>query len=303
MSFDHEDRWVLQASDQAELDRRAEEEGIAQDALMESAGRSAADWLLEHLRPHRAVVLVGPGGNGGDALVVARRLHEAGVDAHTFLVAPSDALSTAAERMLNRLRGTGAGARDVSAGDLGELEDALLDADCVVDGLFGSGLTRALDGQYLAAVGRLNDSTVPTVSLDLPSGLASDRGALLGGAVCADITLAMAFLKPAHLLYPAAARCGNVAVVGVDYPRSALSDATPWARVCEQAGIRRRLPERQAAGHKGTFGRVLVVAGARGMTGAAMLCCRAAFRAGAGLVTLAAPASVNPILEGALPET
>jgi hydroxyethylthiazole kinase-like uncharacterized protein yjeF len=112
----------------------------------------------------------------------------------------------------------------------------------------------------------------------------------------------MAFLKPAHLLYPAAGRCGNTAVVDVAYPESVLRTAEPWARVCERTGIRSRLPARRPDGHKGTFGRVLVVAGSIGMTGAAIFCCRAALRAGAGLVHLAGPASLHPIFETALPE-
>jgi len=296
--FENETRWVLQAADQTDLDRRAEATGIAQDALMESAARNAANWLLEHTRPHRVVALAGPGGNGGDALAVARHLHEASVEVRTFLVPPHNKLAPATRRMVDRLRATG-----LELYEMDDLAFALTDADCAIDGLLGSGMSRPLEGRYLEAVERLNATAAPTVSLDLPSGLASDRGALLGDAVRADITLAMAFLKPAHLLYPAAAYCGNVAVVGVDYPESVLSDAALWARVCESVDIRRRLPERPAVGHKGTFGRVLVVAGSEGMTGAAMLCCRAAFRAGAGLVTLAAPAAVVPILETALPET
>jgi len=112
----------------------------------------------------------------------------------------------------------------------------------------------------------------------------------------------MAFLKPAHLLFPASGFCGNVAVVSVAYPPDVLSSLRPRARVVEQAGVGRRLPARRPDGHKGTFGRVLVVAGSAGMMGAAILCCRAALRAGAGLVTIAAPASLNAVLAKALPE-
>ena len=297
MSEENE-RWVLRAGEQADLDRAAEEAGTPRDALMESAGRHAAKWLVERTRPHRAVVLAGPGGNGGDALVVARRLCEAGVDVSTYLVPPVERLSPATRRMLDRLLAAGGELSEVD-----ELPYALEDADCAVDGLFGSGLSRKLEGRLLEVVEQLNGADVPTISLDLPSGLSSDTGALLGMAVHAEVTLAMAFLKPAHLLYPAAGLCGNVAVVGVDYPEALLAGASPWAHVCEEEGIRVRLPNRQPDGHKGTFGRVLVVAGSEGMTGAAMLCCRAALRAGAGLVTLAAPGSLNPIFEAALPET
>ena len=296
--IEHGTRWVLRSGEQAALDRQAEEAGLPRDALMESAGGNAADWLTEHARPHRAVVLAGPGGNGGDALVVARRLRADGVDVRTFLIPPVDKLSAATGRMLDRFAAAGA-----TLSDIDDLTLALGDSDCAVDGLFGSGMSRPLEGAYREAVERLNDASIPTISLDLPSGLPADEGALFGESVRADITLAMAFLKPAHLLYPAAGFCGNVAVVDVDYPASVLRNAVPWARVCEPAEIRDRLPVRPPDGHKGTFGRVLVVAGSEGMTGAAMLACGAAFRAGAGLVTLAAPTAVTPILETALPET
>ena len=295
-----EERWVLRAEEQRTLDERAIASGVERDALIESAGTNAAAWIRERLRPRRAIVLAGPGGNGGDGLVVARRLHEAGVDVRTFLLSPLPNCSPAVRRMAERL--DAAGAEPGRSASVDELAAALARADCVVDGLFGSGLTRQLDGEALRIVERLNASDVKTISLDLPSGLASDRGETLGEAVRADVTLAMAFLKPVHLYYPAAGRCGNTAVVDVAYPESILRNAEPWARVCEGSGIRRRLPTRRPDGHKGTFGRLLVVAGSIGMTGAAILCCRGALRAGAGLVYLAGPASLDPVFEATLPE-
>ena len=295
-----DERWVLRAADQRALDERVVTSGIERDALMESAGTSAAEWILVHLRPRRVAVLVGPGGNGGDALVVARRLHEAGVDVRSFALTSLGECAPATRRMGARLEGAGAEpARPVSGDELAEAFDR---ADCVVDGLFGSGLGRPMSDEAVRIVERLNAVGAKTVSLDLPSGLASDSGEMPGDAVCADVTLAMAFLKPAHLLYPAAGHCGDTAVVDVAYPESVLRTAEPWARVCERTGIRNRLPVRCPDGHKGTFGRVLVLAGSIGMTGAAILCCRAALRAGAGLVHLAGPASLNPILETALSE-
>jgi len=294
-----DERWALRAADQRALDERAAASGLEQDELMESAGTSAADWMLRRIRPRRAVVLVGPGGNGGDGLVVARRLREAGADVEAFSLVPMEDCSPATRRMAVRLESAGGSVR--SASDEG-LRNALRQVDCVVDALFGSGLGRPLVGEALHVVKRINACSARIVSLDLPSGLASDRGEMLGDAVRADVTLAMAFLKPAHLLYPAAGQCGNTAVVDVSYPRAVLGTAEPWARVLEPAGIRARLPARRPDGHKGTFGRVLVVAGSIGMTGAAILCCRGALRAGAGLVCLAIPASLDPILETALPE-
>ena len=118
----------------------------------------------------------------------------------------------------------------------------------------------------------------------------------------ADITLAMAFYKPCHWLYPAAASCGDVHVVGVDYPEVALANVLPTASVPDAKAVAAMLPMRSLTGHKGTFGRVLIVAGSQGMTGAAILCARSALRAGAGLVTVALPETIAPVIQAAVPE-
>jgi len=295
-----DEQWVLRADEQRALDERAVSSGMPRDALMESAGTNAADWIERRRHPRRPVIVAGPGGNGGDALVVARRLLDAGADVRAFCLVPIERCSEATRRMADRYAAVGGTIRPTVDASLG---DALDRADCVVDGLFGSGLSRPLGGEAMQVVERINACGAQVISLDLPSGVASDRGDAIGPAIRAEITLAMAFLKPAHLLYPAAGQCGNTAMIDVAYPETILRDAAPWARVCERSGIAHRLPPRRPDGHKGTFGRVLVVAGSIGMTGAAILCCRAAARAGAGLVHLAIPASLDPILEAALPET
>jgi len=173
-----DERWVLRAEDQRTLDGRAAASGIEQDALMESAGTNAAEWILERIRPHRAVVVAGPGGNGGDGLVVARRFHEAGVEVSAYLLTPVAQCTPASRRMAERLEA--AGAEPVRPASSQGLASALGRADCIIDGLFGSGLTRPLEGEALRIAERLNGSRTRTISLDLPSGLASDRGELLG---------------------------------------------------------------------------------------------------------------------------
>jgi len=297
-----EEQRILTAAQQRTADLRAAETGISDDALMESAGEGAARWILERLAPRRAAVFAGPGGNGGDALVVARHLRAAGVDVRTVAARTSGEHPSAAGRIAERrLRGGSPPPAPLS--NDAAVRRALSGVDCIIDGLFGSGLDRAISGRYEEIVERINASPPRTVSLDLPSGLASDRGATIGPAVRADITLAMAFLKPAHLLFPAAERCGNVAIVPVAYPDAIVEELRPWAWALSRVGVRRRLPTRRPDGHKGTFGRVLVVAGSSGLTGAAILCCRGALRVGAGLVTLATARSLSPIHETAMPET
>ena len=299
MSFAWE--WVLTASQQQSVDEEAVRCGTPSETLMQSAGRNAAEWILSHRRPQSAVVLAGPGGNGGDAWVVAGLLCDAGVNVRAFTWRPLDSCARLTRKMGDGCRTRGV-TIDVLGDGLSSLSDGLVGADLVVDGLFGSGLSRPLSETAAAIVDVVGRSGVPIVSLDVPSGLASDTGDLIGPAFQADVTVAMAFYKPCHWLYPAAAHCGRVAIVGVDYPPEALASAAPTATVPTPAVVSSLLPSRRPDGHKGTFGHVVAVVGSQGMTGAAILCARGALRAGAGRVTLALPETIAPTVQHAVPE-
>ncbi len=302
LESDVDERFVLTAAAQRRADEDAYRSGLTEDALMESAGRNAAQWILAHAGTRRIVIAAGPGGNGGDALVVARHLLAAGSEVKTFLLSPPERLSAGTRRMLERFVAAGGTTASLEAAGVEGFSDALAWGTLAVDGIFGTGLARPLNEVAASAIRALNSATIRTVSLDVPSGVLSDSGDLVGPVVSADVTLAMEFLKPVHLLFPAAGRCGSVAVLPVDYPDDVRQRVHPLARVLERSGIAHRLPPRPPDGHKGTFGRVLVVAGSIGMTGAAIFVCRGALRVGAGLVALAIPASLDPILEVAVPE-
>ncbi len=296
------DRIVVTAAEQRRIDALAVARGASETALVESAGRSAAEWILGHVNARRAVVFAGPGGNGADALVIARRLRAARVTVDAFLLSPDGAASRFVMHALAALQDEGGGVTRIGPEDLGAVERALATADLAVDGLYGSSLSRPLGGPAAEIVRLVNAASACTVSLDVPSGVAADVGEILGPAVRANVTLAMEFLKPAHLLFPAAELCGKVEVVNVAYPRDALAAVAPWARSLDNEGMRRRLPGRPPTGHKGTFGHVLLVAGSAGMVGAAILSGRAALRAGAGLLTIAIPASQTAAVHAGLPE-
>lgn len=293
--------WILQAAQQRALDEASVQAGTSAETLMESAGTHAAEWILTRLHPQAAVVLAGPGGNGGDAFVVACQLLQAGVKVQTFCRNGIDSCAPLTQVMAQRMTDLDSSI-DVLVLDQASLEEVLKTADCVVDGLFGSGLYRPLEGDDATTCQILNGSDVVKVSLDVPSGLASDSGTVLGPAVKADITLAMAFYKPCHWLYPAAESCGDVHIVGVDYPKMTRANVVPTACVLDSQAIAAMLPTRRRAGHKGTFGHVLMIAGSQGMTGAAILCARGALRAGAGLVTMALPGTIAPAIQAAVPE-
>ncbi len=297
----HDGGWILKAAQQRSLDEASVQAGTPAEKLMESAGTHAAEWILSRFQPNVAVVLAGPGGNGGDALVVVRRLVQAGVAVRTFARRGMESCPLLTRAMSKRLTDLGVKI-EVLGTDLDPLNEAVERADCVIDGLFGSGLSRPLFGEDAEIIGVLNGRAVPIISLDLPSGLASDSGKIPGPAVRADVTIAMAFYKPSHWLYPAAEYCGDVHIVGVDYPQEAMSLVSPTARVHNAETVGAMLPSRKPSGHKGTFGRVLAVVGSQGMTGAVILCAQGALRAGAGLVTLALPETIAPVIQAAVPE-
>ncbi len=293
---------VLSAAQIKELDRRSVEEGIPESTLMETAGGAVAEAIERRTAIHKVVAIAGKGGNGGDALVAARRLYEMGIEVRAFTVAPLNDLVHLTKEKADLLYKATPGSVSAISEDLVAFEEALSWADCVIDGLLGIGVDRPLQGRYEALVRAINRAQVIRVAVDLPSGLTADRGSLLGEAIKADLTVCMAAYKPAHLLYPAREFCGEIEVVPVGYPPRVKEEVLPIASVVERDWIHTHLPVRSPDGHKGAFGRVLIVAGSTGMSGAAILCAKGALRAGAGLVTLASPSVLNPILDVALPE-
>ena len=293
---------VVSAAQIKALDRAAVGAGIPAGDLMENAGRGVADALIESAAGTNIVVVAGKGGNGGDALVAARLLCEAGLQVRAFTLSEIDELKQTTREKADLLNEQFSGTLLPVGDNLDELNEALAGADCAIDSLLGIGVDRPLSGRYLDAVRALNKADLFRIAVDLPSGLPSDSGAISGEAINADLTVCMAAYKPAHLLYPARNYCGRIKVVPVGYPDALWEGVTPIARVVENNWVAQHLPARRRDGHKGTFGHVLIVAGSLGMSGAAILCAAGALRAGAGLVTVACPRSIQAIIATALPE-
>lgn len=297
MRIPHAGRWPLvDARTMRALDRHTIETlGVPGELLMESAGRAVAgrvlaEWGTRGARDERVLVVCGTGNNGGDGFVVARLLHAEGVPLCVVLVG---------ER--RRLRGDCAlhAARLEKAGVAIET-GAVRTAGCgvAVDALFGTGLDRVVSGAAAAAIRRLRAArpVLRIVSIDLPSGLDADTGQSLGLAVQADVTVTIGLPKRGLALEPGRSLAGRIEVarIGIaDTAPGVVPDAELWNEVAA-AGA---LPVRPAAGHKGTFGHALVVAGSRGKVGAAALAGAGAARIGAGLVTIACPAGANEILQ------
>ncbi len=273
------------------LDRHSIETlGLPGEVLMELAGAAVAREADRLAAPGAAVWLAcGPGSNGGDGLVAARHLHLRGVPVRIWPVVEPDAWRGDAGRNWQRAQAAGV--------PLAPAQGTPEPGSVIVDAVLGTGLARGLEGAPAAAIRRINElrASCRVLAVDLPSGLDADTGQPRGDAVAADVTLTIGLPKLGLALEPGRSLAGRVLVA-----RIGIADAAPGvaarAELWTRAAAARRLPARPRAGHKGSFGHVLVIAGSEGKTGAAALCALAAARVGAGLVTLACPESTHPVL-------
>ena len=275
--------------------------GIPGIVLMETAG-SAIVRAIEQYYPtcHRIGIFVGKGNNGGDGLVIARQLAHAGRDVHLFLVSPAENFT--GEAAINLQIAKRLGLQIEFYGNPGTVPTTLASCELLVDAIFGTGLRDTVRGSIATVIKTLNNFSIPILSVDLPSGLDANTGHPLGTCVRADRTVTIGLPKRGLLVHPGAEFAGKLEVVDIGFPEQVIDAQGIKVNWTTTTQALQWVPPRPPASHKGTYGRVLVVAGSTGMTGAAALASEAALRAGAGLVTLATPKHLNPILEGLLPE-
>jgi hydroxyethylthiazole kinase-like uncharacterized protein yjeF len=269
--------------------------GVQSLILMENAGRGATDVICERFpeRLGRVVLLGGTGQNGGDAWVVARRVRVLGHQPLAVLLGDPARLRGDAKTNWMLLQALGVETEVLALDDLSRLAQWLGDATLLVDGLFGTGLDRPLEGGYADAVAALDAVEAPLVSLDLPSGIDANTGAVLGAAPHAVLTVTFAAHKRGLHQYPGVAHAGEVRLVDIGVPAQSPAGASLW----READLAQLIEPRAADAHKGQNGHLLLVAGSPGTTGAAVLAGMAGLRAGAGLVTLAARADARSALE------
>jgi len=296
---------LVTAAEMRALDAATIAAGTPGHVLMERAGQGAVKVLLERFpslrrKGKRVLVVAGKGNNGGDGLVVARLLRARGLVVEVALLARATELTGDAARNLKAWRRGRAGIVEVLDDDgLARLADAAARAAVVVDAIFGTGLNSPVQGLPAQAIEIINTCGVPVLAVDIPSGLSADSGLALGTSVQAEATATFGFAKLGHVQYPGVRLCGTVAVVDIGLSADAIAAAPPRAALLEADAVGRCVPWRARDAHKGDAGHVLIIAGSYGKTGAAQLAARAAGRAGAGLVTVVAPASLYPIYAAA----
>ena len=279
---------LLTSRQMAQADRLTVASGISGIALMENAGRPVALAITQRWAPRPVIVLCGPGSNGGDGFVAARRLAEADWPVRVALLVPRD-----------QLRGEAAYHAALWRGPVEVLAPAALDgAELVVDAIFGAGLSRALDGAAAQTLAAAAARRMAIVAVDVPSGLMGDTGTGMG-AVAAGLTVTFFRKKPGHLLQPGRTLCGEVVVADIGTPASVFDEVRPDTFENDPALWVDALPALQADGNKYTRGHALICGGYP-TTGAARMAARAAARAGAGLVTIAVSDTALPVYAAAL---
>jgi NAD(P)H-hydrate epimerase len=298
---------VVTAELMQQLDRRAiEETGIPGIVLMENAGRGIAGEILRsypEILAGKVAIIAGRGNNGGDGFVIARYLINRGVAVKLFLLAAREQVKGDAKVNLDIITEKHVPLTEIATPDAWkehrrELEECRL----IVDALFGTGLNSEVTGLLRELISDLNCLSVPRVAVDLPSGLQANTGEVLGVCVKADLTVTCGLPKWGLLTYPGASYAGRLQIVDIGIPSSFLEEEAITDHVVTFDGLSRSFRGRDPNSHKGDYGHVLVIGGSSGKTGAAALTCQAAARTGAGLVTLAVPASLHGVMEEKLTE-
>lgn len=289
----------MRAVDREAIDNR----GIPGPELMENAGRGIAerirDDILLKADGQRVAIFCGKGNNGGDGFVVGRYLHEYGAKVSIYFPGPPENLSHDAK--LNYDRAFQKGVEIVEILKPEELPKTL-SADLVVDAVFGTGFSGAPHGLPADFIEGINKCNLPVVAVDCPSGLDVDTGKFGGPVTDADYTYTLALPKIGLYYSPGREKAGIVEVVPIGVPDDIIDGFRFTENLITPEMVAKKLPHRKPDGHKGDFGRLFILAGSTGLTGAATLSAMAAARSGTGLVTVGCPKSLNPILEVKLTE-
>lgn len=293
---------LLTAAQTRAAEERAVAMGMSWLRLMENAGAACTSVIRKNyeVQGKSICIVCGRGGNGGDGFVIARKLYGEGAQAFVIL---SSGRPTHADALENYHRAIELG---VPIYDYAQDADACIQrinsSELIVDAIFGFGFHGVPMADEAAVIAQINAAAAPVVSVDLPSGATCDSGRVEGACVCAQLTVTFTTLKPCHVTFPAAEYCGKTVCASIGMPDAAVAGVPCTLRVIERAELAPIFAPRRRNSHKGDYGRPLLFCGSYGMAGAAMLAGRAALRCGAGIVSMAVPESIYPILAGNVPE-
>ncbi|OPY58015.1 MAG: Bifunctional NAD(P)H-hydrate repair enzyme Nnr [Pelotomaculum sp. PtaU1.Bin035] len=298
---------VVTAEEMKRLDQAAiKEYGVPGLVLMENAGRQVVEVIgdvLGIVRGKVVTVFIGKGNNGGDGLVIARHLLNMGAEVKVLALAGVEEITGDAAVNLEIWRKMGQKIYSLHHGDgINIVRLILMNSELIVDAIYGTGFRGKMEEKVGRIVEVLNGSGKPIIAVDIPSGLEANTGRVNEPCIQAAHTVTFALPKLGLILEPGADYAGELHVADISIPSVLLEKEAPQRYLITEELVRDWLPPRPSAAHKGDFGRVLVVAGSRGMTGAASLVGEAALRSGSGLITVAVPETLHDILEAKLTE-
>jgi NAD(P)H-hydrate epimerase len=298
---------IVTAEEMKTLDKAAiEEYGISGLVLMENAGRQAVELIrsvLGEVRGKVITIFIGKGNNGGDGLVMARHLLNMGAEVKVLSMVNLEEISGDAAVNLDIWRKMDQKVFSLHHGDgINIVKLVLMNTDMIVDAIYGTGFRGSIAEKAGRIIEALNGSGRPILAVDIPSGLEADTGRISGACIRADYTVTFGLPKLGLILEPGAGYTGQLNIADISIPAVLVEKTAPQRFLITAELVKEWLPSRPNLAHKGNFGRVLVVAGSRGMTGAACLTGESALRAGAGLVTVAVPETLHEIMEEKLTE-
>ncbi len=297
---------LVTVAEMAALEKQADAAGHAYATMMEIAGRGVAQRILAHEPdPGMVTVLAGPGNNGGDGLVCARYLQQAGIPVRIYLW--KRRMDPDHDYQLHYAQAVALGIAAFHAdddGELGTLRAWLAETDLLVDALLGTGANRPIEGQLASLLTLVRDQQLvraySVVAVDCVSGLNCDTGAVDPKAVTADLTVTFAYAKPGHYQFPGITITGALEVIDIGIDPHFAADIQTFVLTEEQ--VRRWLPARPDNSHKGTYGKLMAAVGSIHYPGAAYLSCAAAGRVGSGLLTGAVAQPIWPLVAAKLVE-
>ena len=290
---------VCTAAEMREIDRCASElGGIPSIVLMENAALACV-LEIEKLNAEKIGIFCGKGNNGGDGLAIARHLINRNYKTEIFLVCGSE---FSGDALINYEILEKMGAKITEITDTTLLEYYILTQDLIVDAIFGTGIHGAVTGIAADVIEAINTHAEKILSVDMPSGVNSDSGEVGSVAVRADITVTFAAYKRGMFLYPGAGFTGKIVLSNISIPAYIIENCNISLNLADEDFVSKLLPKRFDNSQKSDYGKVFIVGGSRGMTGAPSLAAEAALRSGAGLVTVGIPESLNAVLEEKLTE-
>ena len=295
---------VVTSEEMRNIDAKTMQIGIPGVVLMENAGLGVVNAIERKFAGAENIsVFVGRGNNGGDGLVVARHLTNRGYNVRTYVMAEPDKFTGDALTNLQIAQNMRLPLEYILAEEQLEVHKGRIAAsDLIVDAIFGTGLTGAVRGFAAKVIELLNSTGLPIIAVDLPSGLDANAGKVEGQCIRAALTVTMGLPKRGLFLYPGASYVGELQVADIGVPQSVVESQGISVELLQAAEMAKFLPVRPRDAHKGLFGKVFVLAGSVGFTGAAAMTGESALRVGAGLVTLGVPRSLNDIMEVKLTE-